>query len=358
MAEGAYLVRTAPTFFLRWWLRELGSFVPAWLKPGAERRRAALVLNVREDETVLHASTAGGDQEIGRAEDARAGHDSGGLSALGERRFRRWPVVVRLAAQLGMRKTMDLPLGARDSLDSLLRFELDRLTPFKADELYIAWHILETHPAEGRMTVALEMAPKALVGPAIDGVTGFARSVDRVEIESSNEQQPLNLLPEAAAPSGEKGWFSRILPLLAIALALVSAWIPIHRQQRQIERLDEAVAAVKMTAEESLALGDRLDAQLSKAGFLTKTRNDQPGMTRLLAELTELLPDQSYLVHLEIDGGGVTLQGLADKASDLITILDQSATFASPQFRSPVTRDPRSGKERFQIMVELSGRPL
>ncbi|MGI9435180.1 MAG: PilN domain-containing protein, partial [Geminicoccaceae bacterium] len=79
-------------------------------------------------------------------------------------------------------------------------------------------------------------------------------------------------------------------------------------------------------------------------------------MTDVLAELTRLIPDHSYVVQLRVKDSKIEISGLAQKASDLIAILDRSTILTSPQFRSPVTRDTRSGKERFQISVDLIGR--
>jgi general secretion pathway protein L len=74
----------------------------------------------------------------------------------------------------------------------------------------------------------------------------------------------------------------------------------------------------------------------------------------VLAELTRLVPDQAYLAQLLLQDGEVQLHGSAATASDLIGLLDHSALFRAPQFRSPVTRDGRDGAERFHLSVELA----
>jgi general secretion pathway protein L len=147
-------------------------------------------------------------------------------------------------------------------------------------------------------------------------------------------------------------------PVLVLMLAIAAVWIPLDRQQRAVDRLEQEVLTLKASAEEVLALRQRLDAETSEAGFLAKAKTGSPSMTAILAELTGLIPDHSHIQQLEIGDGRVELGGYADKASDMITILDRSEMFAAPEFRSAVTRDPTIGKERFQIAVELAaGRP-
>ena len=105
-----------------------------------------------------------------------------------------------------------------------------------------------------------------------------------------------------------------------------------------------------------MALRERLDQLTQSARFLLAEKTRRPMVAEILAELTRLVPDQAHIVELDLDDGGVQLHGYARTASDLIGLLDQSQLFKTPQFRSPVTQDPRSGSERFHLSVELAPR--
>ncbi|MGI9505369.1 MAG: PilN domain-containing protein [Geminicoccaceae bacterium] len=352
MAEVAALARSLPSSFMRWWLGELGGLLPG--RQAADRRLTgpALILDLHAEEATLSACRARGRKVLGRATGAEDGR---AFIALQKRRYRRWPLIVRLAGDLGMRKVIELPLAARADLGNLLHFELDRLTPFSPDEVCFAWRVLETNKASDRMTVALEMAPKALVERATGIAAQHGRPLDRVEIEGG-DREPLNLLAGIAKPE-PGGRFRHLLPLIALTLLAVAIWLPMNRQQRVVDQLDQEIADVKTHAEETLALREKLDAETTEAGFLVEAKNGRASMTRVLAELTALIPDHSYIQSLDIQDGRVQLSGFADKASDLLTLLDRSDMFAAPEFRSAVTRDPRVGKERFQIAVELSETP-
>jgi hypothetical protein len=56
-----------------------------------------------------------------------------------------------------------------------------------------------------------------------------------------------------------------------------------------------------------------------------------------------------------VRGTEVQLHGFARTASELIGLLDQSALFREPQFRAPVTQDPRHEAEQFHMSIGLEG---
>lgn len=345
-----------PGAFVRWWTGELAGLLPRGAGSASSRLKSCLVLVLSGDEMVLIEQTARrGPKELGRASGEQ---EHRALARLDDRRYRNWPVVVRLGGDLGLRKTVDLPLAARDDLDQLLHFELDRLTPFKVDDVCFAWRVRATDHQQNRMQVDLEMAPKTVVDRALQPVRERGREVDRVELLGAGDHEPLDLMPRAAdLPEEGVGRSRYVLPLLVLVLAIAAVAIPLREQRGLIDQLDRQIAIVRIEAEESLALRERLDALMANRHFLAAAKNDRAAMTEILAELTRLIPDHSHLTQLQIRGLTVELSGLAEKASDLIAILDRSPMLSAPQFRSPVTRDASSGKERFQISAELIGQP-
>ena len=362
MAELLDVGRRVPAAFLQWWFDELRGLLPRSLGAKSASSKSSLVLNLSGDEIALLERTARhGEKELERAgrdlldaPEFRAGGPT--WASFSARRYRKWPVIIRLGGDLGLRKVIDLPLAARDDLGQLLNFELDRLTPFKADDVCFAWRVLATDNDNKRMQVELEMAPKAVVDQAMALVGRHGREASRVELDGGADRQSLNLLPRSTEEKESKGWLRRLLPLIALGLAAAAIILPLNKQQRLLEEIDREMIAVRAEAEESLAIRKELDGLTEMAGFLAGEKNRRSTMTEILAELTRVIPDHSHIIQLQIKDAKIELNGLADKASDLIAILDQSEMLASPQFRSPVTRDPRANKERFQIAVDVKER--
>jgi hypothetical protein len=72
-------------------------------------------------------------------------------------------------------------------------------------------------------------------------------------------------------------------------------------------------------------------------------------MIDLLRELTERIPDDTWVQSLEYQSGEVQLRGESGQATALIGLLEQAPGIDGVSFRSPVTQVARTGKERFNL---------
>ena len=362
MARLLAIARSGLRGFLAWWFGELADLVPARLSPRRRRDRHRLVLAL--DGSRIGVSEIVGDREVqlGGVDQAGPGQAAEIAALLRRARRRASPITLRLAPGMGLSKALELPLAAQDDLDQLLRFEMDRLTPFRAEDVVFAQRVLERDPEGQRMTVELQVAPRAVIEQALAVAAACRVRPTRVELSrigaSGPETEPaaaaaLNLLPaeSEAAPAGR---LNRWLALVALALMAAALAIPLQQQRWVAADLERQVAAAKAAAQQSVQLRDRLDQLDANVRFLSDQKRRIPMLTRVLAELTRVIPDQAYVEQLDVRDGELNLRGLATTPSDLIALLDQSGLFHKPEFRSPVTQDARLGLERFQLSAKVA----
>jgi general secretion pathway protein L len=340
---------------LGWWLRELGGLVPQRIRSRGRRERRSSVLTFGRQESVVLLRTPEGERVLGSVDADAPDHDQrlGELLKQAKRRGR--AVTLRLSDELGLRKILELPSAAKDDLDQLLRFEMDRLTPFRADEVLFAHRILGSDARNRRMSVELHLAPKREIERVLEAARRFGLAPTRIELaRGAAGEHTLNLLPGASGRSAREDRLSGALAVLALILAIAAVAIPLQRQRATVAELEAEVAAARTQAEESLAMRDRLGALAKSAQFLVEDKTRHAMVVQVLEELTRLVPDQAHLIQFDLRDHTVELHGFASTASELIGLLEQSPLFKAPQFRSPVTQDPRSGTERFHISVELA----
>ncbi len=111
---------------------------------------------------------------------------------------------------------------------------------------------------------------------------------------------------------------------------------------------------MRIAAEEVQQVRDDLErARLGSVEVLQRKR-EQPRMTDLLRELTDLLPDGTWVQTLNVRDGAVDLRGESTQATALIGLLEQGPGISQVTFRSPVMQVGGTGQERFHIAFTYS----
>jgi general secretion pathway protein L len=69
----------------------------------------------------------------------------------------------------------------------------------------------------------------------------------------------------------------------------------------------------------------------------------------ILKDLTERIPDNTYLQNIQFQGDEITMQGYSDQISDLLPVLQESPYLESVK-TNWIQQDPRNkSKERFNL---------
>jgi general secretion pathway protein L len=112
----------------------------------------------------------------------------------------------------------------------------------------------------------------------------------------------------------------------------------------------------RRAAHESAGIQKEIDRLLEDRSFLSDRKRRAPTVSKVLAEATHLIPDGDWLTELHISGDELQLTGFAVSSFALVDALERSPSFKSASFRSPVTRDAKTERERFSISTVV--RPL
>jgi len=270
-------------------------------------------------------------------------------------------IVMNLPAERVLRRRVALPLAAQENLREVLAFEMDRHTPFKASEVAFDHRVVSTDLENKRLNVDLAVIPRDLVEQARGIAESFGLTLDRIGTtrEISPEGMEFNLLPHVD-PNGHSAPRSRLLiamTVLAVALALIAGYLPLYGKQRTLAAYQVQLAESRRAALEAEKLKKHLAERVEHGRFLVNRRLSTPAATALLAELTERLPDDTWLVQLRWQGDKLAIAGFSPAAASLIAGLEESPLLSEVRFGSPVTADPRVGNERFNISADVAATP-
>lgn len=204
--------------------------------------------------------------------------------------------------------------------------------------------------AEGEQSLAV-LAPADLL-PA-DAMVG---EVEVVAIGTAlsligESLQPVNLLPAASIQTAT-GFGLRELALsgavAAVGLLLLGT---ITAKNLSIDgALTEQVDELEPRVEQALRREEKNADMLSTVEKL-EAKSRSRVLTYLKA-VTELIPQQSYLTTFRYREDKIEIDGISDKASELIAILEASPYFTGVEFTAPTTKYLTS-QERFSLRMRL-----
>jgi general secretion pathway protein L len=323
-----------------WWCGEMRGLLP---RRAGTRPPDALVL--RED-----AAEPGTWQLLRRRRGATtpiatlpAGADIAAWQRAFAVRRRREPVAIALDQPFLLRQTT-VPAAASGALGTLLRYEMDRLTPFAADDVVFD-HRVTARDASGLLHVDLALVPKARIAAVLDRLAGLSLRPEALEAPPPFPRIGLASFNLARA---RLVWRSGLAACVVTAFLVLA--IPLLRQSLSLARVEDRIAALRPEMEQVDALRRRIAASTQGAGRIAQIRKRATEATIMLADLTDLLPDDTFLTSLSFRNGQVTMEGHSAAAARIIAALAADPHFRNPAFAAPQLRSP-DGRDVFTIQT-------
>jgi general secretion pathway protein L len=354
------LARTPLPRFFAWWGSQLLACLPARWRAVLAERSESLLLERRAEELVVWREKGGSTGEYARIPRNLTPEEQ--TAAFRRLRAAIDDPMVRaiycIPAERVLSRRLSLPAAAQENLRQVLGFEMDRQTPFKADQVYFDARVLG-HDTSGRnLQVELVLIPRGQLDQELATLPGAGSEVDGVDAwraEPGAGRREINLLPPERRARRRDVRLPLNLGLAAAALVLVVVNMDesLANRAAAVDAMRMEVEAAQADAKQVAALKKTLADSIAGANFLAERKRKGPLTVALLDDLTRRLPTSTYLERLQIENKQVQLQGQAQEAAKLIALLGESPCLGNPGFQGQVQPDPRTGKERFQITAEL-----
>lgn len=324
-----------------WWLQQLASLLPrAWrgrsagngLVVAIDPRGVTLLRRRNGQERRLAALPAGGSATVPARLPARP---------------RRGPVVVRTGATL-LERDVTLPLAAEGQEARVLGYEMDRLTPFRAEDLFWDWEPLRRDKAQGRLHLRLWLLPRAPLQPVLETLAPIGLAPDLLEAAGSGGVARLIRLrrPTASARRG-----ARVAAGACAVLAAAAVAVPFVRQSLDAAAVERRIAALRAPVAEVAALRRR---EAAGGDVAVAERQRLGDAIAVLVAVTRALPDDTYLTEFSLRARRLRLAGQSGAAAALIKLLGSAPHLRNPAFAAPVTRSDTGRGDVFAIEAELA----
>jgi len=354
-ARRAWRGSPMPRFFA-WWGGELQSLLPAGWRNRFGGGLAWYLLQLEGDEwTVRKTGTSHvlahwssqldpASQQVALA-DALRGVDAEDLR-----------MALCLEPDRVLRPRLNLPLAARDNLQQIGAFEMDRQTPFRVEQVRYDVREVRAPAPPGRFAAELVVVSRQTLDPLLAKLAASGLQVDAVDVSFGADRLGANLLPTELA-SRRKHPRQRLnlaLGVAAIVLLLLSLMQYLHNREAALEQMRSEVEAMRADAQQVSGLRQQLQDNAGAAGFLAERKKRTVSALGVLQDISQRLPTTAWLERLSIDNTGqVGFQGQSPQAARLVDALKGSTVITDANFQGTIQVDPSTGKERFYMVAQL-----
>ena len=343
--------------FLRWWLGELKKLLPASWRERLQHAMRRLTLELEAGQFRLGAEE---NHVIQWLESFSLEQDVPLLrqqlrSLLEKQDLLTAPRFLLLDQGRILRKELSLPKAAESNLQQVLAFEMDRQTPFRAADVYYTWRPLGGDKDPGQIRLELFVTPRKALDEKLETMSARGLAVSGVDIVVGGSTVGVNLLPpeKRFRSVNPRTRLNTGLAVAAVVLLVVVMVQSLNLRASRLEGLETAIAEVQDEARRVQRLREQVAETADAASFLTRRRAAAPLAVELLADVTEVLPDDTYLDRLVISGETVLLQGKSSNAQQLIEVVNKSESFDNAAFRGSTRLDAATGLEIFEINADV-----
>jgi general secretion pathway protein L len=338
--------------------------VPAGLRPAGTVLPDALVVSLlaaraadsAPQEADFSLRRRGREMPLGRF----ALDEAGLRSAAGALRGRRRPacVVLRPLSSSLLERGVSLPLAAARDPGGVLRYEMDRLTPFAAAEVFWAWRLEGRDPVGGMLRLRISLLPKEELAAAIEALRRGGLAPACLE-PLGPDGRPCHIElggPSGTATSRREAWRRRGLAAagtICASLAAAAVTLPFLIQSVGLAAAERNIEALRPRAAEVEALRRRIVDAKGGRDAIAAERARVGDTLRVIAAITEILPDDTHLTELTLRQRRLTMAGRSAAAARLIGLLSADPTIRDAAFAAPITRAESGQVDVFAIRAEL-----
>lgn len=346
--------------FFKWWGHELSFLLPQQFLDALAREKSLLLVEINNATATVNYVNQDQQTLLGEFE----------LNDLGKQELRSLidnnseygdaKVVLRIPAQQSVIQDVFLPAAAADNLHQVMSYELDRYTPFNKEQVYFDVIKIGAVNSNSLIHLILILVQKSTLETMYEqclnlGLTPFyAQSAAQIDTPDKLDKE-YNLLPKSLCQKTSKKPLFIMLGsmLLTLALLVTLLLLPIKMAEERLSDLKQHARKVEKVALEIEDSKKSIDYLYQAAQNIIDKKNAAPSLIKVVETISKVFNDDTWVSNLRYFNQTLQLTGQSGSASNLIGSLEKSDLFNNTRFISPVTKDNRTGLERFKISTEV-----
>ena len=263
---------------------------------------------------------------------------------------------VVLPADLMLWHTLSLPSLNSSDRKAAIELEVQRLNPF--DPAQLVWtSVVQTTDQDEQQTVALGLTSRALIeqhlvshAPSAGQAKAQAGASEVwVQLPRGDLYVPLPGFGETGRQRSRSLWRSVNLVLLALCVlvGLAAAVTPSLQLRERAREAAESFGTLQSQSAKAMQARQQMTELNDKVAQLQKLIGQRMVPEYMLLLITRYVPDDTYLLSLDIKGNNIAMTGTTPKATALVQHLSRQPGVRSVVSRQPARRE--ANRDYFQI---------
>lgn len=262
-----------------------------------------------------------------------------------------------------------VPAQARDFVDGIVRNQIERLSPWRADQAVHGFAVDSDGEDRATLDVCVLIASRDAIDTAREQLAAIGLTVDRIvaSVRNADGAKP-GTRPETMPVTRPVTLWSRLVDVSAetrnrmrrqigigiagtIAASLgLGLWAMASAQFIRAESDDTAkrIASLRRQLQAPLTLKSAASLPANQRVWYEKEMS--PSAAIVLEALSRALPDTAHLTELNLRGATLTIAGLTSDAPSLIAPLEHSGSLTDVRFSAPTTRGADDAHFAFHIV--------
>ncbi len=267
--------------------------------------------------------------------------------------------ILRPSAELIVRPLDPLPADSRPYLDGIVRHHIERLMPWRADDVLFSYRVAEAGAGDNRLAVTISATSRAFSTSLIAALNAIGVGRLRLIFAGSPEAGDEIVIPvngDIAAQARRTTFRRAILVGLGLLLftgAAGTAYL-LYAWDQTSTTVESAESSIAVLRKQLLARGPQHPGQGRDIDALLARRRATPFAVLAINDIASALPDTTSLTELKIGDGRMRISGISRDVAELVPLIEAVPMFGEARFFAPTTRLTNGAGDRFYLEMRLN----
>ena len=247
-----------------------------------------------------------------------------------------------------------MPAAAARDLAGVLRYEIERVTPFGPDAIFWQFSVEQRGFNGGQIKVKLSLIPKAPWQPMMIALTEAGIAISAIEVLRPDHQLCRIVIDRDMSRREQRvRWRLRVATGVYGVAALAAIVLPFLIQDVALHTVERRIASMRHVVTMVEDLRDQIDGRASDDDVIGAERTRLGDPLSVIEAVTEALPDDTYITSLSLRDGHLAINGRSATAASLISALSGNMLIRNVAFTAPTIRADQANIDLFSIRADV-----